>query len=158
MSKTDWPAFVKCFAGVYQKHAKRVQSNRFTCYVRDAVRDYIEYDDSERREAQAIAAETDEIGYRVARALLVQGFGHSQILRYVEQMQDVVDTAERASGGDAFADLLREHMYDVEYPGGWESRWNYLRWEWMRRGCPDLGIEEYEPEYEDDEDDEDDED
>lgn len=146
MSKTDWPAFVKCFAGVYQKHAKRVHSNRFTCYVRDAVKTYVEADDYDRRNKLANACETDEIGYRVARALLVQLFSPNQILRYVDQMQDVVDTAERASGGEAFADLLLDHMYDVEYPGGWESRWNFLRWEWMRRGCPDLGIEEFDPE------------
>lgn len=137
MSKKSAPsyeAYCKCFAGVYRKHVQGDHRSLFTCYIRDAINDYVEADDERRGRLMEGAAREATVGAYIAKALLDQGWPEDSILEYAEQQQRRVNDAESYSGLEFVAALYSAGYHNREF----YREDNGLRYAWILDGSPDL--------------------
>lgn len=137
MSKKTTPsyeAYCKCFAGVFKKHVQGEHRSLFTCYIREAITDYVEADDERRDYLLERAVRESTIGAYIAKSLLSQGWPEDDILEYAELQQQAVNDAERFSGLD-FVDALAAAGYSSK---GFARESNGLRYAWIMDGSPDL--------------------
>ena len=135
--------FCKAFAGVFIKHAKN-KGTYHTCYIRGAIEEYCYADPDRRHFLMEDACAEDACGYRIARALLVQGWHDATIVEHSLTQQEYVDAAEDYG----FLECLERAGYVSA--GSFSRHSNGLRYAWLLDGAPDL--EEF---FEVDEDDED---
>ena len=149
MSAKDYDAFVKCFAGVYRKHARDCSSSRFTCYIRRAVAAYVMTDREDRRQLMAGATRGELIGYRVGTALERQGFERVSVRLFVSRMQAVIDETERR-GRDGFTEVLEQYYGGNFELGGWANEDNCMRYMHMMEGCEVIGDDRYDDDDNDD--------
>ena len=152
MSAKDFESFVKCFAGVYRKHAKGCDSSRYTCYVRQSVSAYTMAAPDVRMRMIGGANREDLIGYRIAIALENQGFGRVAVRMFVSKMQDVIDETERR-GRDGFTDVLEQHYGGNFELDGWANEANCMRYMHMMEGCEVIGDDRYDDDDNDDDND-----
>lgn len=123
--------FCKAFAGVFKKHAQR-KGTYHTCYVRDAINSYCTADAERRHFLMEDACAEDACGYRIARALILQGWDEDTIVDYSQQQQHYVD--EAADYG--FLDVLSAAGYTNS--AGFIRPSNGMRYAWLMDGAPDL--------------------
>lgn len=137
MSKITTPSFeayCKCFAGVFKKHAYKESRSFFTCYIRDAITDYVWVTDERRMRLMESSAREETIGYYIAKALLGQWWTPDQILCYAKLQQARVNEAECYSGL-GFVDALYAADY---YHAGFYREGNGARYAWILAGSPDI--------------------
>lgn len=137
MSKKSAPsyeAYCKCFAGVFKKHVQGDHRSFFTCYVREAINDYVKADYERRGRLMEDAARESTVGVYIAKALLDQGWTEDDILEYAEIQQSRVNDAEEYSGLD-FVDALSCAGY---HKREFYREANGLRYAWILDGSPDL--------------------
>lgn len=137
MSKTTTPSFeayCKCFAGVLKKHVQGEHRSFFTCYIRDAIADYVESDDERRGRLLEEAAREETVGVYIAKSLLAQGWPEDDILEFAGEQQRLVNEAECFSGLD-FVDALSAAGY---HNREFYREANGLRYAWVLDGSPDI--------------------
>lgn len=137
MSKKSTPsyeAYCKCFAGVFKKHVQGDHRSFYTCYVRDAINDYVEADDERRGRLMEGAARETTVGVYIAKAMLDQGWPEADILYYAEEQQRRVNNAEGYSGLDFVDALCSAGYHNREF----YREANGLRYAWILDGSPDL--------------------
>ena len=137
MSKRTEPSFeayCKCFAGVFRKHTHDEPRGFFTCYVRDAIHDYVDASSERRMYLMERGCREATIGYFIAKALLTQGWDDDQIREYADMQQALVNEVESYSGLD-FADALL--AADYSHPA-FEREANGARYAWVLAGSPDI--------------------
>lgn len=133
-SEPSFEAFCKCFAGVFKKHAYTERRSVYTCYIRDAIRDYVEATEERRTDLMESSAREDTVGHYIAKALLRQGWTPDQILCYATLQQDLVNEAEQYSGL-VFYDALCAASYSH---AGFYREGNGARYAWILAGSPDI--------------------
>lgn len=149
MSAKDYDAFVKCFAGVYRKHARDCKASRYTCYIRQAVAAYVMTDAEGKQKWLADATKEELIGYRVGAALERQGFERVAVRSFVSRMQGVIDETERR-GRDGFTEVLEQHYGGNFELDGWANEANCMRYMHMMEGCEVIGDDRDEDDDNDD--------
>lgn len=137
-SAMTYECYIKVFAGVYRKHAKNFRRSIFTCYVRNALLEYLDNPHSRSRLLEDCGGE-DAVGYRIAKALIAQGFEDDAIQRYTDCMQDFADVAEGRNSDLSFCEQI-EAIWG-EPNNSLPHKGNSLRLHWMMHGAPEL-IEE----------------
>lgn len=124
--------FCKAFAGVFKKHAKR-KGTYYTCYVRGAINSYCTANSCRRHYLMEDACAEDACGYRIARALILQGWDEDTILMHSEEQQRLVDDLNADFG---FAEVLKLAGYRND--SGFILQANGMRYAWLMDGAPDL--------------------
>lgn len=123
--------FCKAFAGVFKKHAQ-YKGTYHTCYVRGAIDSYCTADSDRRHYLMEDATAEDACGYRIARALILQGWYEYNIVKHSVAQQRLVD----AVGGFCFVDVLTWAGYRND--AGFHRAPNGQRYAWLMDGAPDL--------------------
>ena len=123
--------FCKAFAGVFKKHAYRTGTYH-TCYVRGAIDSYCTANSTRRHYLMEDACAEDACGYRIARALILQGWDEDTIVMHSEAQQHLVN----AVADFYFEDVLTWAGYsnDDEFC----RVANGKRYAWLMDGAPDL--------------------
>ena len=134
--KTKAPAqsyenFCKVFAGVFMKHAK-TRGTFYTCYIRHAIDAYCVAGPDRRHFLSEDAQGEDACGYRIARALMVQGWDEDTIIEYSTTQQRYVDAVDRLG----FDDVLERVGYSSAK--GFARHSNGLRYAWLMDGAPEI--------------------
>ena len=125
--------YCRAFAGIYAKHAQR-GGHYFTCYVRDAIKYFIDKDEMERGVLMETAGRESLVGYKIVYSLLKAGWSEDTILEFTELQQDRVDEAERLLSFDEAVHAL----YGNAARSAFSITMNYLRYLWLMDGAPDL--------------------
>lgn len=121
--------FCKVFAGVFRKHVYST-GGYATCYIRDAIRDWATATDSSRVTLEDLCrSDEDAVGYRIAKALLAQGWCADIIVLHTNTQQEYVDAV------DDFLIVLGNAGYVNE---GFSSHANGRRYQWLMDGGPSL--------------------
>ena len=123
--------FCKAFAGVFKKHAYRTGTYH-TCYVRGAIDSYCTANSTRRHYLMEDACAEDSCGYRVARALILQGWDEGTIVAHSGEQQRIVDSV----GDFCFVDVLTWAGYRNE--AGFHRDANGQRYAWLMDGAPAL--------------------
>lgn len=123
--------FCKAFAGVFKKHAQR-KGTYHTCYVRGAIDNYCTANSDRRHYLMEDACAEDACGYRIARALILQGWDEDTIVMHSEAQQSLVDEV----GDYCFVDVLTWAGYGND--AGFYRDSNGKRYAWLMDGAPDL--------------------
>lgn len=137
MSKKTEPSFedyCKCFAGVFRKHTHDESRSFFTCYIRDAIHDYLDASSERRMYLMERGAREETIGCFIAKALLTQGWTEDQVGEYADIQQYRVNNAEDYSGL-GFVDALYAADYSHDAFG---REANGARYAWILAGSPDI--------------------
>lgn len=123
--------FCKAFAGVFKKHAHR-KGTYHTCYVRGAIDNYCMAGSDLRHYLMEDACAEDACGYRIARALILQGWDEDTIVMHSGAQQNLVDEVDDF----CFVDVLTWAGYRNE--AGFHREANGKRYAWLMDGAPDL--------------------
>ena len=123
--------FCKVFAGVFKKHAQR-KGTYHTCYVRGAIDSYCTTRTDHRHYMVEDACAEDACGYRIARALILQGWDEDTIVMHSEAQQRLVDEVDDY----CFVDVLTWAGYSND--AGFYRESNGKRYAWLMDGAPDL--------------------
>lgn len=123
--------FCKAFAGVFKKHAHR-KGTYHTCYVRDAINSYCTADAERRHFLMEDACAEDACGYRIARAMILQGWDEDTIIMHSEAQQHLVNEVD----DHCFVDVLTWAGYRND--SGFHRESNGKRYAWLMDGAPDL--------------------
>lgn len=151
-----YEAYCRAFAGIYAKHAKNGGSY-YTCYVREAIKYFIDQDEVKRGVLMESAGRESFVGYKIAYSLLKAGWDEDTILDYTDTQQGYVDQAERLL---SFETAVR-HLCTIKPKPQFAVTMNAVRYAWLIDGAPCLEdvcdeILEEERLYDEDCDDEDD--
>ena len=125
--------FCKAFAGVFKKHAYRTGTYH-TCYIRGAIDSYCAAEPHRRHYMMEDASAEDACGYRIARALLLQGWDEDIIMLHSATQQHLVDDVDDL--GADFVDVLTWAGYRND--SGFHREGNGKRYAWLMDGAPDL--------------------
>lgn len=128
----SYEAMCKVQASIYGKMAKALPYTLFSCFVRSATREYALANKDSRVSLFVDAVREDAIGYRIAKALVAQGWDGDTIAELTSDQQYIVDMAEDSSN---FHDVLLD-TYPIDH--SWCRPGNSVRWEWFKAGAPDL--------------------
>ena len=123
--------FCKAFAGVFKKHAQH-KGTYHTCYVRSAIDCYCTADSDRRHYLMEDATAEDACGYRIARALILQGWDEDTIVVHSKAQQHLVDEV----GCFCFEDVLTWAGYSND--AGFYREANGKRYAWLMDCAPDL--------------------
>lgn len=123
--------FCKAFAGVFKKHARHKGTYQ-TCFVRGAIDNYCTANSARRHYLMEDAGAEDACGYRIARALILQGWDEDTIVMHSEAQQRLVDEV----CDFCFEDVLTWAGYRNE--AGFHRDSNGKRYAWLMDGAPDL--------------------
>lgn len=151
-----YEAYCRCFTGIYAKHAKN-GGNYFTCYVRDAIKYFLDKDEVDRGVLLETAGRESLVGYKIAYSLLKAGWSEDTIFEYTDIQQERVDEAERRL---SFEEAVI-HLYNVPIKPRFAMTMNAYRYAWLIAGAPCLSeacdelIEEEERLHDDEYDDDD---
>ena len=129
-----YEAYCHAFAGIYAKHAKS-GGNYFTCYVREAIKHFIDKDEVERGVLLESAGRESLVGYKLAYGLLKAGWDEYTILDYTATQQEYVDEAERRV---SFEEAVTR-LYTIETKPRFAMTSNAYRYAWLIDGAPCLG-------------------
>lgn len=146
-----YEAYCRAFAGIYAKHAQR-GGHYFTCYVREAIHDFIGKYETERGVLMESAGRESLVGYKIAHSLLKAGWSEDTIIEYTETQQERVNEAERRV---TFDDAVMR-LYTVRPKPRFAMTMNAFRYAWLNDGAPCLGdvcdelLEEEERRHDDD--------
>lgn len=153
-----YEAYCRCFAGIYAKHAKN-SGPYFTCYVREAIKYFLDKYEIERGTLLETAGRESLVGYKIAYSLLKAGWDEDTIWEYTTTQQEYVDEAERLC---TFEEAV-VHLYTpIKTKPRFAITMNAFRYAWLIDGAPCLEdvcneLLEEEERLHDDEDDDDDE-
>ena len=128
-----YEAYCRAFAGIYAKHAKN-GGNFFTCYVREAIDEYLDEDEVSRGILMEPAGREALVGYKIAHSLLKAGWSEAVINDYTEIQQERVDDAELRL---AFSDAVT-HLYSINPKPRFACTMNAFRYAWLIDGAPCL--------------------
>ena len=134
--------FCKAFAGVFKKHAQH-KGTYHTCYVRGAIDCYCTADSDRRHYLMEDASAEDACGYRIARALILQGWYAYNIVNHSVAQQRLVDAVDVY----CFADVLTWAGYRND--SGFYRESNGQRYAWLMDGAPDLSAHIEDPDSDD---------
>lgn len=123
--------FCKAFAGVFKKHAQRTGTYH-TCFVRGAIDTYCTANSDRRHYMMEDACSEDACGYRIARALILQGWYEYTIVMHSKAQQRLVDAVDVF----CFEDVLTWAGYSND--AGFHREANGKRYAWLMDGAPDL--------------------
>lgn len=123
--------FCKAFAGVLKKHAYRTGTYH-TCYVRSAIDRYCTANSTRRHYLMEDACAEDSCGYRIASALILQGWDEDTIVMHSKAQQILVDEVIDF----CFVDVLTWAGYSND--AGFDRVANGQRYAWLMDGAPAL--------------------
>ena len=128
-----YEAYCRAFAGIYAKHAKN-GGHYFTCYIRDAIKEFIDKDEVERGILMESAGRESLVGYKIAYSLLKAGWDEDTIWDYTETQQEYVNEAERRLSFDEAV----VHLYTLKPKPRFAISMNAFRYAWLIDGAPCL--------------------
>ena len=128
-----YESYCRAFAGIYAKHAKN-GGHYFTCYVREAVKHFIDKDEVERGVLMESAGRESLVGYKIAYSLLKAGWDEDTIIEYTDTQQERVDEAERRLSFDGAV----VHRYNIPSKPRFARTMNAYRYAWLIDGAPCL--------------------